>query len=177
MTLLFLAFLVAFVLGWTLFRLSRADRQPSDVPASSSPLAHPSFVAEAVFSPRDWLYIQQESSASLNALFLSERRAIAVRWLRDCLAAIRVVRANHLRQSRHSQDLNLLAEAKLLLRFSYLATLCRCLLFAVQFVHPSAPHAIAQYVQNLAADILPTPEPDMVLSSVAVREVSRQRLG
>ena len=135
-------------------------------------------VAEAVFSPRDWLYIQKESSRSLNALFVEERRAIAICWLRACLAAIRLVRANHLRQSRHSQDLNLPAEVRLLLRFFYLATLCRGLLLMVRFVHPSTPRAIALYIQDLAANVLPAAESEMVaLSSVAVREVSRERLG
>ena len=177
MTLLLLAFLVAFVLSWALLRLLRSDSQSTGVPTSSSSLAHPGFVAEAVFSPRDWQYIQKESSPSLNALFVQERRAIAIRWLHDCLAAIRIVRTNHLRQSRHSQDLNLLAEARLLLRFFYLATLCRALLLMVQFVRPSTPHAIAFYVQNLAANVLPAPESEMILSSVAVREVSRERVG
>jgi hypothetical protein len=177
MTLLLLAFLVAFVLGGVLLRLLRSDNQATDVSTSSLTAAHPGFVAEAVFSPRDWLYIQKESSPALNALYVHERRVIAIHWLRDCLVAIRFVRANHLRQSRHSQDLNLLAEARLLLRFFYFATLCRVLLCMVQFVHPSTPHAIALYIQNLAANILPGAESDMILSSVAVREVSRERLG
>ena len=177
MIVLLFAILVAVLLGWTLLRLLRANGSPPEPAVPPSESAHPSFIAEAVFSPRDWLFIQKESSASLNALFVHERRIIAVAWLRDCLAAVRAVRANHLRQSRHSQDLNLLAEAKLLLRFFYLSTLCRCLLLVVQFVHPAAPHAIALYIQNLASAVLPGQPPELVLSSVAVREVSRERLG
>jgi len=176
MTLLLLAILVALLLGFALLRVLRADAWSPDSPASPFVDAHPKFIAEAVFSSRDWTFIQQELSPPLNSLFLLERRALAVHWLRDCLAGIRAVRANHLRQSRHSRDLSVLAEAKLLLLFSYLSALCRCLLFTVQFVHPAAPRAVALYVQNLAANILPPTQSPMVFSRVPVTEVSRERL-
>jgi len=176
MTVLLVAILIAVLLGWTLLRLLRANDSSAERASPPTESAHPAFIAETVFSPRDWLFIQKEGSASLNALFVHERRIIAVAWLRDCLDAVRSVRANHLRQSRHSQDLNLPAEAKLLLRFFYLSALCRCLLLVVQFVHPAAPHAIALYIQNLASTVLPGQPPELVLSSVAVHEVSRERL-
>jgi len=177
MTPLLLAILVALLVGFALLRLLRAGRWSPDSPASPFIDAHPDFIAEAVFSPRDWTFIQQEFSQDLNSLFLHERRALAIHWLRDCLAGIHAVRVNHLRQSRHSQDLNVLAEAKLLLHFIYLSALCRGLLFAVQFVHPAAPRSIALYLQNVAAKILPrTPSP-LALSHVPVTEVSRERLG
>jgi hypothetical protein len=176
MTLLSLAFVVAFLLGFVLWRLLRAESWSPDAPSLPSAEAHPNFIAEAVFSLRDWIFIQREFSPDLNSLFVHERRALAIHWLSDCLAAIRAVRANHLRQSRLSQDLNVLAEAKLLLRFFYLSALCRCLLFAVQFVHPAAPRAFALYIQKLAGPMLPRTEPPMLFSRVPVTELSRERL-
>jgi hypothetical protein len=173
---LLLAILVALLLGFALLRVLRADTWSPDSPASPFVDAHPDFIAEAVFSPRDWTFIQQEFSQHLNSLFILERRALAIHWLRDCLAGIHAVRANHLRQSRHSQDLSVLAEAKLLLLFFYLSALCRCLLFTVQFVHPAAPRAVALYVQNLAAKILPPTHSATISSRVPVTEVSRERL-
>lgn len=170
MTQLSLAFLVAALLGWALYRIVRAG----DSLNGSAAEAHPAFIAEAVFSPRDWIFIQQQASSQLHSLFIRERRALAIQWLRDCLARIRTVRASHLRQSRHSQDLNAVAEAKLLLLFFYLSMLCRCLLLAVRFVHPATPYAIALYIQNRAGKVLPA-QPT-VLSRVPVSEVSRSRL-
>lgn len=177
MTLLVLAFLVALILGWTLLRLLRNDDASNDIPSGPFGDAHPNFISESVFSPRDWLFIQKESSPSLNSLFILERRAIAIRWLRDCLESIRVVRANHIRQSRHSQDLNVLSEARLLARFFYLSVLCRTLLLVIRFVHPSVPYSAAHYVQSLASALLPSAPADMFFSRVPVREVSRERLG
>ena len=177
MTLLSLAFVVALLLGWTLLRLLRNDDGSPDLPYQPFGDSHPNFIAESVFSPRDWLFIQKESSPSLNSLFIHERRAIAIRWLRDCLASIRIVRANHLRLSRHSQDLNVLSEAKLLTRFFYLSALCRSLLLIIRFVHPSVPYSAARYVQHLASTVLPSAPSEMFFSRVPVREVSRERLG
>ena len=177
MTLLLPAFLVALLLTVVLLWLLRADSGSHDVPNTPFAEAHPEFIAEAVFSPRDWLFIQRESSPGLNSLFLQERRALAIHWLRDCLAGIHAVRSNHLRQSRLSQDLNMLAEAKLLLLFFYLSALCRCLLFTVHFVQPSVPRTIGLYVQNLIGTVLPSSQSPMVFSGVPIREVSRERLG
>jgi hypothetical protein len=173
MNLLLLSCLVAVLLGWALLRFLRADPWPAGFGETHSPGAHPPFVAEAVFSRRDWTFIQQESSPLLNSLFVHERRALAMHWLRDCLAQIRAVRANHVRQSRHSSDLNVLTEAKLLLLFFYLAAVCRCLLVAVRMVHPATPRAVALHVQKLAGRILPGQPPGF--SRVPVTEISRNR--
>jgi len=175
MTLLLLAFLVALLLGAALFRVLRTDDWLTDAPTAPCAEAHPSFIAEAIFSPRDWLFIRQESSSDLNLIFLHQRRALAIHWLQDCLTAIRAVRANHLRQSRHSQDLNVLAEVRLLLLFFYFSVLCRCLLFAVHFVQPSVPGSIALYLQTLASKVLPSAPRAVAFSSI--REVSRESLG
>jgi hypothetical protein len=176
MNLLLLSFLVAALLGSALLRFLRSDPSPSDIGETQSPGAHPPFVAEVVFSLRDWIFVQQESSPLLNALFVHERRALAMRWLRDCLAQIRMVRANHLRQSRHSSDLNVAAEAKLLLLFFYLAVVCRCLLVAVRVLHPATPRAVALHVHKLAGRILPGQLPEAALARVPVTEISRNRV-
>jgi hypothetical protein len=175
MNLLLLSFLLATVLGYALLRFLRADPSPSDIPEAQSPGAHPPFVAEAVFSLRDWIFIQRESSPLLSSLFVHERRALATRWLWDCLAQIGKVRANHLRQSRHSGDLDVVSEAKLLLLFCYLAVVCRCLLVAVRFLHPTTPRALALHVHKLAGSILPGQPPETVLARVPVTEISRNR--
>jgi len=174
MNLLLLSCLVAALLGWALLRFLRADPGPADFGETHSPRAHPPFVAEAVFSLRDWTFIQQQSSPLLYSLFVHERRALAIHWLRDCLAQIRAVRANHLQQSRHTSDLNVLREAKLLLLFFYLAAMCRCLLVAVRLVHPSTPRAVALHIQKLAGKILPGQPPG--LSRIPVTEISRNRV-
>jgi hypothetical protein len=173
---LLLSFLVAALLGWALLHFLHSGRSRSDFDDAISASAHPNFIADAVFSRRDWAFVQQEFSPPLNSLFIRERRALAIHWLRDCLARIHSVRANHLRQSRHSQDLNVFAEAKLLLLFLYLSALCRCLLLAVHLVHPATPRAIALYVQDLAGRVLPGAPPPTVFARVPVSEVSRNRL-
>jgi len=177
MTLLFLACLIALLLGLVLLRLLPSHVSSPDIEHTAFSEAHPGFIAEAVFSPRDWLFIQQQSSPALNSLFIHERRALAIHWLRDCLAAIHSVRANHLRQSRHSRDLSVLAEARLLILFFYFSALCRCLLVAVRFVQPSVPRATALYIQKLAGRVLPSPQSPTALSHFPIREVSRERLG
>jgi len=174
MMILLFSVLIAIGLGWTLLRFLRAEDPPAVFPSASVD-AHPQFIADAVFSVRDWSFIRREGSPELDSLFTHERRALAIYWLRDCLARIRAVRANHLRKSRHSEDLDAPAEIKLLLFSFYLAALCRGLLIAVHFVHPATPRSFVLYLQNSSARILPS-TPPLVFSRVPVQEVSRQRL-
>ncbi len=105
------------------------------------------FIPYAIFSERDWNFVRNEQSTFLSQLFLQERRAVAVHWLKERAAWVRAIRANHLRRSRYSRNLNVLAEAKLLFLFFYLLGLCRCLLLIVQIANANTLRSIALHFE------------------------------
>jgi hypothetical protein len=160
MNMLLLFFVLAALLAWALIRFVRADKDRASskiLGERPRPCEDPDFqvLGDAIFSERDWNFIRKEASPFLEKLFLQERRAVAAHWLNDSVARIRDVRAHHLQNSRHSQDLDALAEAKLLLLFFYLTVLCQCLLFIVRFTHPIIPRTLALHFQNVARKLLP----------------------
>jgi hypothetical protein len=160
MNMLLLFFVLALLLGGALIRFVRVDkdRASGKILGERPRLCDDSdfrVLGDAIFSERDWRFIRKEASPALEKLFLQERRAVAVHWLSDSVARIRDIRANHLQNSRHSQDLDALAEAKLLLLFFYLTILCRCLLLVVRFTHPIIPRSLALHFQNVAERLVP----------------------
>jgi len=163
MSALLIFLLIAFVLLWALFTFLERDNSPGPEDTSSFPLpsGYPgscdnrefSSLGQRVFSDRDWNFIQREQSPALNKLFVSERRAVIAHWLRESAARLRAVRVNHVQNSRHSANLDVLEEARLLFVFSYLGLLCWALLLIVRFSHPSAPNALAVHFQSLAGKL------------------------
>jgi hypothetical protein len=161
MNMLLLFFLVSLLLGWALIRFVRVDKG-GQVFGKTPGERHRFFddanfqvLGDAIFSERDWNFIRKEASPALKKLFLQERRAVAAHWLNDSVARIRDIRANHLQRSRHSQDLDALAEAKLLLLFFYLTVLCRCLLLIVRLTNPIIPRSLALHFQGVARKLAP----------------------
>lgn len=159
MTLLVLFLALAGVAAWTsVYFLRSKDLPPAgEDPESGSarqdgvyePRDLP-FLGDAIFSEADWNFIRSESSPSLARLFAEERRALAAQWLNDRAARIHAVRAKHLQNSRYSQDLNVLAELKLLLLFQYLIALCRCMLLVVRVAQPTTPRTLALHFEKMA---------------------------
>jgi hypothetical protein len=89
-----------------------------------------------IVSRQDWEFIRSQGSAPLEFLFVCERRIMANMWVRGTGARLRAIRQSHIRNSRHSANLDVLAEARLFMMFFYLGLLCRLLLVALYFFNP-----------------------------------------
>lgn len=159
MSLLLLFLALAGVAAWTSVHFLRskdvslAGENPESGPAGQHEVYEAGdlpFLGDAIFSEADWNFIRSESSPSLTRLFAEERRALATQWLNDRATRIHAVRAKHLQNSRYSQDLNVLAELKLLLLFQYLIALCRCMLLVVRVAQPTTPRTLALHFEKMA---------------------------
>lgn len=112
------------------------------------------FLPYSIFSERDWNFVQNEQSPFLHRLFLEERRAVAIHWLKERAAWVRAIRANHLQRSRYSKNLNVFAEARLLFLFFYLLGLCRCLLLIVQIANANTLRSIALHFEAMTQKLV-----------------------
>jgi len=129
------------------------------------------FLGDAIFSKGDWDFIRGEDSPLLTELFREERRGLAARWLNHSAERIRSIREDHVRNSRFSQDLDVLAEVKLLGLFVYLITLCRCMSLVVRVAEPTAPRTLALHFEKMAGRL--APEQGAVVSPLPAEEFRR----
>ena len=182
MNLVILLFVLAAVLVWNLLHFLRAkDRAAVGEKAEagsndpSTLVADPDlqYLGDAIFSERDWDFIRGEKSPLLTELFREERRVLATRWLNQSAERIRAIREDHLRDSRYSQDLNVLAELKLLVLVVYLISLCRCMLLVVRVAEPSRPRTLALHFEKMAGRL--GREPGAAVSPVPAEELPRFR--
>ena len=173
-----LFFITALLLAWALVRFARVrnDRGFAALADPSGTAGRPEHLpafddrefqhlGDAIFSERDWNFIQKESSPSLERLFLQERRGVARHWLNDSVVRIRSIRAGHLRNSKYSENLEVFAEVKLLLLFVYLIALCQCLLLVVRFARPDTPRSLALHFQRTARRLMPVQEESLAKAS------------
>jgi len=161
MSALLIFFAIALLLLWALFAFLEKDHSVSSSVSDSFSLPSgqagscdsQEFAAlgHALFSDQDWAFVQSEQSPSLNKLFIEERRALIAHWLRESSARLHAIRMDHVQNSRHAENLDVVAEAKLLLLFSYLGLLCWSLLLIVRFSHPAAPSVLATHFQSVSS--------------------------
>jgi hypothetical protein len=182
MNLVILLFVLAAVLVWSLLYFLRAkDRAAVGEKTEASSNGHAALVGDralqylgdAIFSEGDWNFIRGEKSPLLTELFREERRVLAARWLNQSAERVRAIREDHLRDSRYSQDLDVLAELKLLALFLYLISLCRCMSLVVRVAEPSTPRTLALHFEKMAGRL--GREPDAAVSHVPAEELPRSR--
>ena len=182
MNLVILLFVLAAVLVGSLLYFLRAKDRPAiaenaeagSLNAQAAKAARHGdlqFLGDAIFSKGDWDFIRGEDSPLLTELFREERRGLAARWLNHSAERIRSIREDHLRNSRFSQDLDVLAEVKLLGLFVYLITLCRCMSLVVRVAEPTAPRTLALHFEKMAGRL--APEQGAVVSPVPAEEFRR----
>jgi len=183
MNLVILLFVLAAVLMWASFHFLRAKDRPlvgekaevglSNGPAELDTGGELPFLGDAIFSEGDWDFIRGEHSPVLTELFREERRGLAARWLDKSAERIRAIREDHLRNSRYSQDLDVLAELKLLALFVYLIALCRCMLLVVRVAEPTTPRALALHFEKMAGRL--GRKQGAALPALPVEELPRSR--
>ena len=109
------------------------------------PPCPPEFVSR-VFSPDDAKYVSGTQSDQLIKLFRSERKAVALVWVRQMSAAIQRTMREHTTMARGSEGLELVTEVKLFLTFGELILFCGVLFVAIRFVGPAWLGRMAVYV-------------------------------
>jgi hypothetical protein len=112
----------------------------ADIPACT-----PEFVSR-VFSSEDARFISGARSDQLAKLFHSERKAVALIWVRQISVSIQSTMRDHTRIARSSEGLEFLTELKLFATYIQLMLFCGLLFVAIQSVGPSWLGSMATYV-------------------------------
>jgi hypothetical protein len=113
--------------------------------AGEFPPCPPEFVPR-VFSPQDSRFVSGTQSPQLVKLFRSERKAVALLWVRQISAAIQRTMREHAKIARTSAGLEFTTELKLFLLYGQLLLICGVLFVAIQSAGPLSLGRIAVYV-------------------------------
>jgi len=112
----------------------------------------PEFVTQ-IFAKKDREFVSALSSPQLRKLFEQERKSVALFWVQQTSAQIRVIIRQHLQASRGSRDLELATEAGILLRYGGLQFLCSVLFVSIALAGPQGLQGLAVRADALAQRI------------------------
>lgn len=151
--LLLLGVLAIFVLRAAL--TARAlEKEPEDICDESEGLAAcPAEVVESIFSERDDEFIRGFRSRKLRTYFQSERRTVALLWVRQTASGIRRIIKEHAAATRRSADLHVMTEVRVFAQYSGLMLICGALLVTIPLVGPRWVGGLAGYAQKLSRSI------------------------
>jgi len=113
----------------------------------------PEEFATRIFSRSDWEFVSNNKSIELDSLFLRERKAVALLWLRQTAGGIRRVMREHAEAARKSQDLQVTTELKLFIQYGQLLLACGLLFLAIRVAGPVSPGALAIYTARLSRQL------------------------
>ena len=142
-----LLFVLLFLLGSGANGLESAE---DDSSLGAGEAACPADVVKQVFSPQDFAFVASQRSPRLQHFFISERRRVAMGWIRRTSAELSAAMRDHVRVSRQKQDVEAATEARVLLRYLQLRCLCGLLLASAAVVRPSAVQELAVYANELS---------------------------
>jgi hypothetical protein len=108
----------------------------------------PTDLLNRIFDRRDLDYIEGQAAPEIRQLFLSQRKAISLMWVRRVRSEILSLMHFHRSHSRFHTNISLLTEMRLALDFAGLLFVCRILetIFSLR-----GPYAAPRLVQSVAA--------------------------
>ena len=108
----------------------------------------PADLLNRIFDRRDLDYIDGQVAPEIRQLFLSQRKAISLMWVRRVRSEILSLMHFHRSHSRFHTNISLLTEMRLALDFAGLLFVCRILetIFSLR-----GPYAAPRLVQSVAA--------------------------
>ena len=107
-------------------------------------------LAARIFGSQDWDYVVKQGSPRLQGLFLQQRKALALSWLRTTRAsATRLIRV-HRATVRSSSRLEPLVELQIAVDYLLFVVLCHCLVLAIMLRGPVDLNRLITYVDGLS---------------------------
>jgi hypothetical protein len=111
----------------------------------------PPGLVERIFAKQDFNFVTSATPRDVQALFMRERRRVAICWARQVHAGVLKLMDFHLGQARFYAKLSLATEMKLALNFAALLIACRLMQFALYSGGPYAvPSMVRRTVNNAA---------------------------
>jgi hypothetical protein len=94
-------------------------------------------LGERIFGLEDWDFVSRNTPFEIQKLFLHERAALAISWLRRTRTRISLVMRTHLVAARQTEDLEPATELKLALSYLVFLILCDLLIGCIWLRGPT----------------------------------------
>lgn len=152
---------LAIAVGLLVLLLVAMRRQPAHAAGSAGELVSakktleslqlgllPSELVEQLFGQRDLAYVEAMGSTEIRNLFLSERKHLALTWIRQVRRQVRALKDFHVSRSRMFTQMSRGKEFSLALDFASLEIQCDVLLFLLRW---GGPYAAPDFARRIAA--------------------------
>ncbi len=156
-----LVIFLAVAVGLLVLLLMAMRRQPSRAAGSAGELVTakrtlesvqlgllPAELVDQIFGERDLTYMATIGSNEIRSLFLSERKRLALTWIRRVRKQVRALKDFHVSRSRMFTQMSRWRELSLALDFAGLDARCRVLQLLLLW---RGPHAAPDFARRTAA--------------------------
>lgn len=113
----------------------------------------PDWFVDRLFSEEDWKFARGHASTHIPSLFDSERKTVALSWLKQTQEHVARLMDFHLRMARQRPDLKPFVEMKLTLEYAQFQLLCKLLAGLIRMVGPIRVRSVAGYAVNIATHL------------------------
>jgi hypothetical protein len=113
----------------------------------------PDWFVERLFSREDWEFARSQEAPGILQLFHSERKAVALSWLRQTQDYVSQLMEFHVRLSRQRPDLSPTTEVKLTFEYVQFQLLCKVLAAMIRMLGPVRVRAVAERVADMATHL------------------------
>jgi hypothetical protein len=103
-----------------------------------------------IFSETDRTFVSSTGSPELQRLLMSERKQVALAWVRQTSSFVGLVMREHVTSVRSSQDLQVATEAGIVARYAQLMLICGLLSVVIRIAGPFWLRDLALYTQQLS---------------------------
>lgn len=113
----------------------------------------PDWFVDRLFSREDWEFARSQEPPGILQLFDSERKSVALSWLRQTQDCVSQLMDFHVRLSRQRPDLRPSAEVKLTLEYLQFQLLCKALAAMIRIWGPVRVRAVAGRAGEIATHL------------------------
>lgn len=113
----------------------------------------PDWFVDRLFSKDDWEFARRQEPPGILHLFDTERRSVALSWLKQTQDYVAQLMDFHVRLSRQRPDLRPSTEVKLTLEYVQFQFLCKLLAAMIRIVGPVRVRALAERTVGMASHL------------------------
>jgi hypothetical protein len=113
----------------------------------------PDWFVDRLFSREDWAFARSQEAPGILQLFHSERKAVALSWLRQTQDYVSQLMDFHVRLSRQRPDLKPSTEVKLTFEYVRFQLLCKLLAAMIRMLGPVRVRAVADRAADMATHL------------------------
>lgn len=119
---------------------------------------------DRITSEQDMIFVRSEGERNLISLFNSERRAIAILWLRRMCKQVKLLMNFHVRSARYSAKLGSVVELKLAFQFLAFITIYYALFMLVWLRGPFHARRVASFIAVALRSFCATSQQALVIA-------------